>query len=115
MHADGTQWEIVAMEVAPQIVPTFRHLVFDLQESVHYFVDAGGYRSKEFTIDVADLPRVEKVDYTYHYPLYTGLAVRKEENGTDIAALKGTEVEVVVTGSQALSGGSIVLADGRPL
>src|SRR5712691_4937662 len=114
-YANGTQWEISTMEVTPQNLPTFRHLVFNLQEAVHYFVDAAGYRSKEFTIDVADLPRVEKVDYTYHYPVYTGLAVRKEENGTDIAALKGTEVEVVVTGSQALSGGRIVFADGKTL
>src|SRR5438093_6392523 len=100
-YANGTQWESNTMEVTPQNLPTFRHLVFNLQEPVHYFVDAGGYRSKEFTIDVADLPRVEKVDYTYHYPAYTGLAVKKEENGTDIAALKGTELEVMVTGSQA--------------
>src|SRR6202008_2794666 len=89
------------------------HLVFNLQEPLHYFVDADGRRSKEFTIDVADLPRVEKLDYTYHYPAYTGLAVKKEENGTDIAALKVTEVEVTVTGSQALAGGRVVFADGK--
>jgi len=112
-YANGTQWETNTMEVTPQNVPTFRHLVFNLQEAVHYFVDAAGYRSKEFTIDVADLPRVEKVDYIYHYPAYTGLAVKKEENGTDIAALKGTEVEVTVSGSQALSGGRIVFSDGK--
>src|SRR6058998_1175232 len=114
-YANGTQWEIVTMEVAPQNVPTFRHLVFNLQESVHYFVDARGYRSPEFTIDVADLPRVEKVDYTYHYPAYTGLAVKKEENATDIVALKGTEVEVTITGSQLLSGGRLVFADGKSI
>src|SRR5262252_9213121 len=112
-YSNGTQWEISTMEVTPQNLPTFRHLVFNLQETVHYFVDSGGYRSREFTIDVADLPRVEKVDYTYHYPAYTGLAVKKEENGTDIAALKGTEVEVTVTGSQALSGGRLVFSDGK--
>src|SRR5437773_7756222 len=114
-YANSTQWEIATMEVAPQNVPTFRHLVFNLQESVHYFVDARGYRSPEFTIDVADLPRVEKVDYTYHYPAYTGLAVKKEENATDIVALKGSEVEVTVTGSQLLSGGRLVFADGKSL
>src|SRR6266568_1171259 len=112
-YANSTQWEIATMEVAPQNVPTFRHLVFNLQESVHYFVDARGNRSREFTIDVADLPRVEKVDYTYHYPPYTGLAVKKEENATDIVALKGTEVEVTITGSQLLSGGRLVFADGK--
>src|SRR4030095_16175716 len=75
--------------------------------------DAGGYRSKEFTIDVADLPRVEKVSYTYHYPAYTGLAVKKEEPAGDMVALKGTIVEVTVSGSQALSGGRLVFSDGK--
>src|SRR6516164_6390758 len=101
------------MEITPQNQPTFRHLVFNIQEPVHYFVDAAGYRSKEFTLDVADLPRVEKVDYTYHYPAYTGLAVKKEENASDMVALKGTIVEVTATGSQPLSGGRIVVADGK--
>src|SRR5437667_7459085 len=32
-----------------------------------------------------------------------------------MVALKGTEVEVVVTASQALSGGRIVFADGKPV
>ena len=112
-YSNGTEWETSSMEVTPQNVPTFRHLVFNLQEPLHYFVDAAGYRSKEFTIDVADLPRVEKIDYTYHYPAYTGLAVKKEENATDIVALKGTEVEVTVTGSQPLTGGRFVFADGK--
>jgi hypothetical protein len=114
-YSNGTEWETSTMEVTPQNIPTFRHLIFNLQEQVHYFVDARGYRSKEFTIDVADLPRVEKVDHTYHYPAYTGLAVKKEENATDIVALKGTQVEVSVTGSQNLSSGKLVFADGKTL
>jgi len=112
-YANGADWEVSTMEPTPQNQPTFRHLVFNLQEPVHYFVDAAGYRSKEFTIDVADLPRVEKVDYAYHFPAYTGLAVKKEENASDMVALKGTEVEVTVTGSQPLSGGRVVFADGK--
>ena len=86
--SNSTEWEVATMEVSPQTVPTFRHLAFNLQEAVHYFVEADGYKSREFTIDVADLPRVEKLDYTYHYPAYTGLAVKKEENASDMAALK---------------------------
>src|SRR5581483_10356332 len=41
------------------------------------------------------------------------LAVKKEENGSDIVALKGTEVELNVTGSQPLAGGRVVFADGK--
>jgi hypothetical protein len=112
-YSNSTDWETSAMEVTPQNAPTYRHLIFNVQEPVHYFVDAAGYRSREFTIDVADLPRVEKIDHNYVFPAYTGLAVKKMENATDIVALKDTKVEVTVTGSQALSGGRIVFADGK--
>src|SRR5262245_36920660 len=112
-YSNSSEWETSTMEVTPQNLPTFRHLIFNLQEQLHYFVDAGGNRSREFTIDVADLPRVEKMDYTYHYPAYTGLAVKKEENPQDMVALKGTQVDVTVNGSQALSGGRVVFADGK--
>jgi hypothetical protein len=111
-YSNSSEWETSTMEVTPQNLPTFRHLIFNLQEPLHYFVDAGGNRSREFTIDVADLPRVEKMDYTYHYPAYTGLAVKKEENAQDMVALKGTQVDVTVSGSQALSGGRVVFMDG---
>jgi hypothetical protein len=67
-YSNGTQWESSTMEITPQNVPTFRHLVFNVQERVHYFVEADGYRSREFTVDVQDLPRVEKMDYSYNYP-----------------------------------------------
>src|SRR6185436_15404404 len=53
------------------------------------------------------------VDYTYNYPAYTGLAVKKEENASDMVALKGTIVDVTVSGSQALSGGRLVFSDGK--
>src|SRR5204862_504646 len=44
-YSNGTEWETTTMEVTPQNQPTFRHLVFNIQEPVHYFVDAAGYRS----------------------------------------------------------------------
>ena len=74
---------------------------------------AGGRKSDEYTIKVADLPKLEKLDYTYHFPAYTKMADKKEENGFDMVALKGTTVDVVANGSKPLSGGQIVFADGK--
>ena len=56
---------------------------------------------------------MEKLDYTYNYPAYTGMAPKKEENAFDMIALKGTVVEVNATSNQELKGGSIVFADGK--
>jgi len=114
-YDNSTEWETSVMDVVPQSLPAYRHVLFNLQEAVHYYVEARGRRSDEFTIRVADLPRVEKLEYTYHYPAYTGMAPKKEENALDMVAPKGTTVDVVVKGSQDLAGGKIIFADGKTL
>ena len=111
-YDNSSQWEISTMDVAPEIVPTFRRLLFNLQEPVRYYVQAGGFQSAEFVISVADLPRVESIDYTYNYPAYTRLSARTEEDALDIVALRGTRVEVTVHASQELRGGRLIFADG---
>ena len=81
--------------------PPIDHRIFNIQDPVHYFVAAGGRRSDEYTIKVADLPKLEKMDYTYHFPAYTKMADKNEENGFDMVALKGTTVAVVANRQQA--------------
>jgi hypothetical protein len=111
----GKDWESATMEVIPKKQPTYRHVLYNLQEVVKYYVEAGDKRSVEFTIRVADLPRVEKVDYTYNYPSYTGLAAKKEENAINIAALRDTMVDVAVTANQPLSSGRLIFDDKKEI
>ena len=114
-YQNSPNWEVHTMEVTPQNPPTFREMLFNLQEPITYFIDADGHRTKDFTIRVEDLPRVEKMDYTYNYPSYTGLAPNKVENATDMAALRGTVVDVFIHGSQPLSGGALIFSDGKSI
>ena len=114
-YDNSSQWEASTMDVAPEIVPTFRRLLFNVQEPIRYYVQAGGFQSAEFVISVADLPRVESIDYTYNYPSYTRLSARTEQDALDIVALRGTEVEVTVHASQQLRGGRLIFADGSEL
>ena len=68
--------------------------LFDVAAPVEYFVEAVGVRSPIYTLKVADMPYVQKLELEYHFPAYTGLAPRKIEDGGDIAVLRGTEVRV---------------------
>src|SRR4030095_2291573 len=113
MYANSKEWSSASMDVVPDKQATYQFQMFNLQEQVRYYVDISGKRSDEFTIKVADLPRVEKLDYTYNYPAYTGMAPKKEENAYDMIALKGTVVEVNATSNQELTSGRIVFADGK--
>ena len=51
-------------------------------------------RSPVYTLKVADMPYVKKLELEYHFPAYTGLQPRKIEDGGDIAVLRGTEIRV---------------------
>ena len=72
----------------------FEVLLFDVQESTDYFVEAVGVESGTFTLEVVDLPYVERLEHEYVFPSYTGLELRLVEEGGDIAVLSGTEVRL---------------------
>ena len=87
----------------------FEVLLFDLQNGTDYFVEAGGVESSRFTLDVVDLPYVERLELEYVFPAYTGLDPRLVEDGGDIAVLKDTEVRLRAFSTLATEAGELVL------
>ena len=87
----------------------FEVLLFDLQESARYFVESIGVQSSTFTLEVIDLPYVERLELEYYFPAYTGLEPRVIQDGGDIAVLEGTEVRLRVITTMGTGGGQFVL------
>ena len=87
----------------------FEVLLFDLQNGTDYFVEAAGVESSRFTLDVVDLPYVERLELEYVFPAYTGLDPRLVEDGGDIAVLKDTEVRLRAFSTLATEAGELVL------
>ena len=86
-------------------------LLFDLQETTDYRVESLGVESSTYTLDVIDLPYVERLELEYHFPAYTGLEPRLVEDGGDIAVLAGTEVRVRAVPTMGTTGGQLVFDD----
>ncbi len=84
-------------------------LLFDLQAGTDYFVEAAGVESARYTLDVVDLPYVDRLELEYVFPEYTGLDPRLVESGGDIAVLKGTEVRLRAFSTLATEAGELVL------
>jgi len=101
------------LSMLPSDDGAFEALLLGVAERTEYFVESTGIRSPTFTIDVADLPYVDRIDLTYRFPAYTGLAPRMVENGGDVIALPGTVVEVRITPTIPAPGGRL-LVDGAP-
>lgn len=109
LDADG--WSSNAMEPAKNAAE-FQYLIFNIQDSVVYYVESSGVRSPEFTMEVADLPFVKSIDLVLDFPAYTKLPSKKIENGGEVAAVKGTAVNVVAALSGRAKSARIVLGDG---
>src|SRR6185503_2444446 len=107
-------WEAHKMEPARN-ANEFQFVIFNIQDSINYYVEAGGIRSQEFALEVADLPFVKQIDLVLNFPAHTRMASKKIENGGEIAALKGTVVEVIAKLSAQAKSARIVLGDGTKI
>ncbi|MQA30419.1 MAG: hypothetical protein GEU82_11380, partial [Luteitalea sp.] len=87
----------------------FEGMLFHVEKSADYFVEANGVRSATFKMEVVDLPTVDRLVLEYHFPAYTGLQPRTVDPGGDIAAIKGTEVRLHITPTMATPGGRVLL------
>ncbi|MBI4455576.1 MAG: hypothetical protein HY644_06730 [Acidobacteria bacterium] len=100
-------WERVQMERSlagserSRAGTAFGYLLMDIREPLRYYMEAEKIRSKEFRIEVADWPRVEKISLDYFYPPYTGLQPHRVDNEGNIRAIRGTRVRVQVQFNEA--------------
>ncbi|MFO1351445.1 MAG: hypothetical protein U1F68_12565 [Gammaproteobacteria bacterium] len=104
----AADWRRVAM--APGAEPRAHEaFLFDLDQAVDYYVAAGGVRSPTYHIAVIEFPTARELTLEYHFPEYTGLPPRTDEQHGDISAVRGTRVRLQVRPSIPVKGGDIVL------
>ena len=111
---DSDRWIGNPMEPA-KAEDEFQFMIFNIQDSVAYYVEAAGIRSPEFTLEVRDLPFVKQIDLVLDYPAYTRLPNKKIENGGEVAALKGTTVSVIAQLSAGAKSARILMSDGAKI
>ncbi|MGH9319664.1 MAG: DUF4175 family protein, partial [Vicinamibacteria bacterium] len=114
--AEKTEWRRWPMTF-DEAEGHYTFMMFDLESSTEYFVEANGVRSEVYRVDVSDLPYVRQLDLEYQFPAYTGLSPQKVEDGGDVAALSGTTVRVIVHPTVRVPGGVLQVegAEAIPL
>ncbi len=98
-------------DAGEMVAGTYEVLLFDLQDAVDYLVESTGVESSTYTLDVIELPYVERLELEYHFPSYTGLEPRLVEQGGDIAVLEGTEVRLRAIPTMGTTGGLLTFDD----
>ncbi len=102
--ASSVDWEQASMQ--RQLEGSgFEFAFVGVREPLRYYVTAGGIRSEEFEVNVVEMPHVENLKLTYHYPAWTGMKPLVEDPGGDLRAVAGTEVEVEIETDKPLTDG----------
>ncbi|HZM95451.1 MAG TPA: DUF4175 family protein [Vicinamibacterales bacterium] len=89
--------------------------VFDVNAPTWYQVVADGVQSPIHTLQVVDVPYVQRLEIEYHFPAYTALEPQKIEDGGDIAVLRGTDVLLRIFPTMKTPGGRITLNEKESL
>ena len=107
--ADATTWqeEEIVVEGADSLV----HRFVQLRQSVDFRIRAGDGQSTTHRIEVIDPPQVQRQRLEYHFPEYSQLPVRVEEETGDLRALAGTRVEISLVASKPLRSAAVVVDD----
>ena len=111
LRADGST-EVLVMRARDD---GYRVEIPSVTDSFTYRVSAATLRSEEYGVTALVPPSVERVDVTYRYPAFTGLAPRVDVDGGDIYAPEGTAVTVTVVPDEPVSNGELRMASGDVL
>jgi hypothetical protein len=106
----ASKWEPVEMRPSPGAT-TYEFLFSGLAENVEYYVEAGAVQSKHFNLKVIDLPSIQKIRVTYHYPAWSGMKDSVEDPGGDVRAVEGTDAEIAIQTDRPLNKGILMLSD----
>lgn len=106
-----TRWNDIRMQPATG-TDGYEFVLAGLEDTLDYYVEAAGLKSKAFVLKVRDLPAVSALKVTYHYPKALGLADVVESPGGDLRAVEGTVAAVDVKTTGPLKQGLLVLDDG---
>lgn len=112
--AKDSDWVGQKMEPAKS-KQDFQFYIFNIQDTVEYFVEANGIKSATYKLDVADLPYVKQLDLVINFPSYTGLPAKSLEDGGEIAALQGSTVKIIARLTNKAKAARIVLKDGTKI
>src|SRR5258708_28495293 len=94
---------------------TYQFVFAGLPDNVEYYVAAGPLTSPHYKVRVVDLPSVQEIHVTYHYPKWTGMKPASEEHSGDLRAIEGTNAAIEVEMDHPLKDGQLTLDDRQAI
>lgn len=90
------------------------HTLTAVRASVTYYVEANGYRSKQFRLNVIDRPTIRSMRVKVTLPAYTKLPPRSlDDNIGDVTALAGSQAQIALQFNKEVASAAIVFSDSQ--
>jgi len=102
------QWQQVDMAEDDN---EFEFTFFSVRQPLEYYVSAASVRSPSYRINVVDLPRIENMTMTYHYPEWAEREPDRFDPGGDVRAIADTRVEIQLESDRAMTPGYLIVND----
>ena len=83
----------------------FEFTFFSVREPLQYYVSTTNVRSPTYQVSVVDLPVVENLALTYHFPEWTNREPETVNPGGDVRAIVYTEIEIQIKSDRAMTPG----------
>jgi hypothetical protein len=101
-RGDERLWAMNEMEATTQ-PGKFLYRLFDIRDTLRYYVRAAEEFSPIYTIVPLDAPEIRDIRLTYRFPAEINLPPRQEAGTGDVYAPAGTQVDLDVIASQPLA------------
>ncbi len=89
----------------------FQHKIFDVRDTLRYYVRAGEELSSIYTLIPLEAPEVKNFRLTYRYPAGMGLPPKSEGGSGDVYAPAGTTVVLEIIATQPLQRAEIRMGE----
>jgi hypothetical protein len=107
-----SQWKEVDMIPDVEGKRKFTYELFNLTQTMQYYVTGRNVKSEIYTINVYEMPKITQVDVSYNYPEYTRLKPIVQQGTGDIRAVVGTIVQIRATTNKGIAEATLNL-DGK--
>ena len=104
----GDDWQQVQMA---EVGDDFQFTFFSVREPLQYYVSAADIRSPTYDVRVVDLPSIDNLTTTFHFPDWTGREPEVNDPGGDVRVIANTRVEIEVTSDGDLPAAVLVVDD----
>ncbi len=101
------EWEVVDMNRQPD--GNFTFTLYGVSDPLEYYVSSAFTESDQFTVEVVVPAKIENIQLTYRFPEWTDREPVTVANGSDIAAVAGTQVDLAIRTDKPLTHGELLV------